>query len=460
MEWVITLLIVAPALMLAMNRSSRLMDYAIWVYALNRGLRRMVDYYFNGHFNPLSPISLTPLAIGGLLLWVGYLRLGALEGRSRRVFAFFAIALGIGEVVGLMNNGIGAVYALGEWMSGLGAMLFAATYPEAATAGDRWMKTMVWAGLFVAAYGWWQYYTIPPWDAAWLVQSGMSGYMGIPEPTKMTCFSTMHERGPCAGFLAFAALPMILNRRWRVLGGWLPVMFLLATMTLTGVRAMLITVAMTAIIYPAVSKGGGLLRILMLTAVVTLVANYGLDKLPGAEKYKERFSKESLVGEGSSLQGRLAIYEWSAGMVLRSPLGYGLGSSGMSRRVATENSTGIGDAGYTQIIGQFGWVGSICFFTALALLWKEVSRRFETARYLGFSDAGEPFAPAARAVMLAMLVLLFVADVFACFSVMWIIFGSAINPWALPESAEDGQPELRFEADELLDFSSDVGLIE
>jgi putative inorganic carbon (hco3(-)) transporter len=451
MEWAITFLIVAPALMLAASRSSLLMDYAIWVFALNRGTRRIVDYYCNGHFNPLSPISLTPLAIGGLLLLVGYGRFGSLDRRARRVFLLFAVALGIGTTVGVMHNGIGAVYSLGEWVSGLGAMLFAATNPKVRTAGNRWMKTMVWSGLVVAVYGWWQYYTIPPWDGAWLVQSGMSGYMGIPEPTKMTCFSTLHERGPCAGFLAFAALPMILNRRWRVLGGWVPVLFLLATMTLTGVRAMFITVALTAIIYPAVSRGAGLARILMLTAVVTLAGSYGLDKLPGSEKFTQRFSKESLLGEGSSLQGRLRIYEWSAGAVLSSPLGFGLGSSGMARRVAAEDSTGIGDAGYTQVIGQFGWAGSLCFFGALALLWKEVSRRFEVAKMEGFSDAGEPFAPAARAVMLAMLVLLFVADVFAGFSVMWIIFGCAINPWELPLPA----PE-----EDLLPFEEEDGTME
>ena len=57
-------------------------------------------------------------------------------------------------------------------------MAFAATQPAGNEVADRWIKTAGWCAVGVAIYGWWQYYTIPPWDGMWLVESGMAGVHG------------------------------------------------------------------------------------------------------------------------------------------------------------------------------------------------------------------------------------------------------------------------------------------
>ncbi len=113
MEWFIALLIVLPALFMAASRSSYLLDYVFFVVALNRGIRRLVDYYFNEAFNPMSPISLTQLIVSVLLLVPALSRMNQLTPRVRGIAMLIMLALAHGTAVGVLNAGIGAFYSPG-----------------------------------------------------------------------------------------------------------------------------------------------------------------------------------------------------------------------------------------------------------------------------------------------------------------------------------------------------------
>ncbi len=433
MEWFIAFLIVLPAVILVAKRSTFLLDYAMVVLAFNRGIRRIVDFYVNGHFNPQSPISLTPLLVAALMLAPAASQLRRLPRRAVRPFQFLAGALIIGLVIGLVLNRFAAIYSFAEWISSLAAMAFAASQPASRRVADRWVRTAGYCAVLVAIYGVWQYYTIPAWDGMWLVQAGMAGYMGEPEPTKMTVFSTMNERGPCGTFLAWAVIPMILNRRWRLAGGWLVIALLLWVIVLTQTRSNLIVIAVIALLFPTLSRGQGLLRVMMFAALVVLAATWGLDKVPGMNVINTRFGAESLYGESSSLQGRISIYRSAAIEVLTNPFGRGLGSSGMGVRV--ENALGntvqtLGDSGYIQMFVQFGWVGGVLFFVAMWKLWKELSVRWDTWSRRFQPDEIDPFVTATRAILLGSMVFLFVGDVFAGYSLIWVFFGRALSPYA------------------------------
>ena len=118
MEWIVAIGMVVPAVWLAINRSSWLLDYTIAILAFNRGIRRIVDYYSNGQFNPFSPISLTPLLVAGLLLIPALTHFGRLSKRVRIPFFLLAGALAIGFAVGLPSNQFAAIYSLAEWVPG------------------------------------------------------------------------------------------------------------------------------------------------------------------------------------------------------------------------------------------------------------------------------------------------------------------------------------------------------
>ncbi len=426
MEYFIALLIVLPAVLLAMQRSSYLLDYVFFVVALNRGIRRLVDYYINEAFNPMSTISLTPLVVSALLLIPALGRFNQLTPRCRNVAMLIMVALGHGLAIGFLNSGIGAIYSLGEWLAGFGAFLFAATAPVSKKTADRWLKSCGYAALIVAVYGWYQYLTIPVWDAFWVTEVKFVGYLGQLRPTEMSVFSTMHERGPCASFLAWAAIPMILHPRWRILGGWLTVLLLLSVMTLTMSRSMFIIVALVAILQPALSKGKGLGRVLFFAALLAIGGSVGLEQMPGSERLAKRLETVADIQNDGSFQGRLAIFTKGVPWVLGHPLGLGLGSSGFGAgRMGAGGKEGFCDSGYIEVFSQFGWIGGLAFFGAMAQIWGELSRRLR----MGGTD---PFLYTGRAVQLGCLVFLYVGNVFGSFSLFWVFLGIALNRLTLP----------------------------
>ena len=75
----------------------------------------------------------------------------------------------------------------------------------------------------------------------------------------------------------------------------------------------------------------------------------------------------------------MEIYQDSLGAILTNPLGSGLGATGLSGRInvgGTGTQSVIADAGYSEIVIQFGWFGAPLIIYALWLMWKEMAIRF------------------------------------------------------------------------------------
>lgn len=378
MDWFVALLLIAPAAYFFLTGSSFLIDYLVWVTVLNRGIRRYVDW-LGGAFNPFSPISLTPLIISGFIFLMFVRNYRTLPPSLQRIFRLFGIALAIGFAVGFVRNQFAAVYALAEYVAPLSILGCAAIANGNERILDRWVKSVGWAAVAVSVYGWYQYYTIPAWDAFWVRAVGFEGYLGELKPTKMTVFSTMSERGVLAGFLTFAVIPMIVSRRWRNALGWISVVLILATILVTYVRTAVITVGLAAILFPVLNRGKNTVQILLLLCVAAVAGNFLLNRTPSSGAIGKRLSSIGSITSDGSFQGRIAIANYGIGALLKNPLGTGLGSTGLAGRVNTgeaDAGSSIGDNGYFEILFAFGLVGGACFFYAFWLLWKQV-RAFE-----------------------------------------------------------------------------------
>lgn len=378
MDWLIAMLLILPAAYFYVAGSSWLIDYLVWVTVLNRGIRRVVDW-MAGSFNAFSPISLTPLVISGfvfLIVWKNYRHL---PGYLQRIIRFFSVALAIGFVVGLVQNQLAAVYSLAEYVAPLSIMGCAAIARGNERILDRWIKSVGWAAVAVSLYGWYQYYTIPPWDAFWVKAVGFEGYLGRLRPTEMTVFSTMSERGVLAGFLAFAVIPMMISKRWRNVGGWISVGLIIATILLTYVRTAIITIGLATILFPVLNRGKNTVQIILMLCLAAVAGSYVLQKTPSSGKVGERMQSIGSITEDGSFKGRIQIASYGVGALLRNPLGMGLGSTGLAGRVNTgvmEAGGVIGDNGYFEVLLSFGIFGGACFFYAFYLIWRQV-RVFE-----------------------------------------------------------------------------------
>ncbi|MEI6070160.1 MAG: O-antigen ligase family protein [Verrucomicrobiae bacterium] len=433
MDWIIAALIIAPALVLYFKNPSWLIDYLVWVTVLNRGIRRFVDW-MAGSFNPFSPISLTPLMISGLifLFVVGHYQ--TFPRYLRHIFHLFAGALAIGFAVGFVRNQFAAVYALAEYVAPLAMMGCAALACGNERMLDRWVKSVGWAAVAVSIYGWYQYYTIPPWDAFWVRAVGFEGYLGQLRPTEMTVFSTMSERGVLAGFLAMAVIPMLVSQRWRNAGGWLSPALILATILLTFVRTAIITIGMAVVLVPILNRGKSTLRTVVLLCVAAMVGNFALGRMPGREKISERLQTIGSITEDGSFRGRIEIAGYGITSLLSNPIGNGLGATGLAGRVNTgamDAGGTIGDNGYFEILLSFGVIGGGIFFYALWLIWKQV-RIFEHAGL--------------RSESLMMFKALFVTGAVVLFAGNWlagpgsVVFSLFAGFVLFPRAAKGGPP--------------------
>ena len=411
---------------LALSRSSYMVDYVLVVYVFNRGLRRLLDWYA-GAFNPLSPVSLAPLVITGLMLLPLLQRIGVLPKSSRTILYCLFGAIGYGFIIGFVRVKFAAMYSLGEVLAPIAVFGYILVLGANQATKDRWLRTAAWCAIGASAYGWYQYLTIPPWDAFWVTAVGMEGYLGLLEPMKLSVFSTMAERGVLGGFLGFAVVPMILSPKWRTPVGWVGVLLVISNILLAQTRTGIILAGLSVMIYVMVNRGTGFWQMAIGFGVITAAAWFGMDRMPGGDKLKDRFATIGNIQEDGSFQGRMEIYQYSMTSILLNPIGYGLGATGISGRINTGSQDGesvITDAGYVEIVAQYGWLGAGLVVYALWCMWKQLALRYR----MGYRP---PEVMLGRAFMIALIPACFVGNVVTSFSILWIVFGAALCPKAL-----------------------------
>jgi putative inorganic carbon (HCO3(-)) transporter len=425
MDWIVAAIIVLIGAGLALSRSGYMVDYVLVVYVFNRGLRRVLDWYA-GAFNPFSPVSLASLIVMGLMLLPLLQRMGMLPKSLRTILYCFLGAMGYAFAIGFVRVKFAAVYSLAEALAPIAVFGYILILGAHQSTKDRWLRTAAWCAIGASVYGWYQYLTIPPWDAFWVRAVGFEGYLGILEPTKISVFSTMAERGVLGGFLGFAVVPMILQPKWRTPLGWIGVLLVISNILLAQTRTGIILAALSIMLYVMVNRGTGFWQMAIGFAVVTAAVWFGMGRMPGSETLKDRFATLGNMQEDGSYQGRMDIY--GAGMlsILLNPIGSGLGATGISGRIGAGGGAApvIGDAGYLEIVATYGWLGSGLIGYALWCMWQQLSRRYR----VGFRPSEVMLG---RAFMIALIPACFVGNLITAFTILWIVFGSALCPNAL-----------------------------
>ena len=380
----VSLIICVPAFIMALQQSTWLIDYLFFVVALNRGIRRIVDYY-NEFFNPFSLISLTPLIIGGLATLVVLLELNRpdmqMGNRTIRTLYRYAAAVAVAFIIGFINVKFGAVYAMGDYIVPLGLIGFGALHCNRPEVMDRWCNSVALSAVLVAGYGIWQFYTIPPWDAFWVRAVNMEGYLGTLAPTKMTLFSTMAERGPAATYLCSALILLILRPQTLSIFRWPAAGLVLVAMLLTYSRTTVIQAGLACLVFPIINRGTGILPIAMLFVVFTVFGDSILSRLPGGGMAAQRVSTISNIQEDGSFIGRIRIIAITFSDSLTQPLGLGIGSHGLAARVASKASGASGDSsGYIETLRTFGWIGFFVIANILYRTWQSSSELLRAER--------------------------------------------------------------------------------
>ncbi len=187
----------------------------------------------------------------------------------------------------------------------------------------RWGDSFALSVLVVAIYGLWQFYTIPPWDKFWLIEVNFVGYMGLPEPGKMTLFSTMAERGPAAMYLCGGLMLLLLRPGTLSLIRWPSVVVIGYAMLLTYSRTTVIFSTLAVLLYPLLNRGANKGLILGLIALLVIVGPNVASSLPG--QAAARVETIGNIQDDGSFQGRVMLMGDAFRQSLTHPWGLGIG---------------------------------------------------------------------------------------------------------------------------------------
>ena len=444
--YVYPLLAVALAAVLLRGHPERYAAFAWWTWVVAPWVRRVVDLY--GGWNPLSPLTLTPLIVSGLAVFPLLRRAPRLRRRALAPFTLAGAAVLSGFAVGFTRVGpAGAFYGLLSWGAPLafGAWLTMEwrRYPA---LRDVILRTLALATFAVAAYGIYQFLSPPAWDRSWMLNSAMES-IGRPEPFQVRVFSTLNSPGTLAGVLCTTLLLLLTAGVPRSV---ISVAAGCGALLLTLGRAAWIGTLVGLLVLASQTSRVVLTRQLrvaaQLLAAATLSVAAASAFLPADVRARatdvvaRRVNSTTALDQDASFFDRQRILERSLERVEAQPLGHGIGASGGGvGRLSGPDVIEAFDNGLLEVVYALGWPGAAAFYGAI--LW------IAFARFRGGTAADDTTPAAARAVLAAAGVQLLAGNQFtgAVGAAFWSTAGllSAARVWhAAIAARQPGAPTI------------------
>jgi hypothetical protein len=188
---------------------------------------------------------------------------------------------------------------------------------------------------------------------------------------------------------------------------------------------------MSTLIFLLINRGAKSFQIVIGLVVVGGAAMFGMQKMPNSERLMNRFDTLKNMQEDGSYKGRMNLFAGGWQQVVFNPLGYGLGATGLAGRVNTGGMAGqavVQDAGYFEIAGTYGWVGTTLLMMGLISAWKALKLMNKVPRLRS------THVMLARAFMVAMIPACFAGNFLNGFSIFWLALGCALAPLAAAPS--------------------------
>jgi hypothetical protein len=368
------------AFLLYRRSPTHYLSFVCWLFFLTPLIRRLADFT-NGAFNSTSPIMVAPLVAVSLCGLSLVRNLDSLGQRRTMPFVLTVIAMFYAFVIGMIQVGIAAaLFGFINWLFPvLVAFHLSVTWRHYPDYHRVMLKTWVYGGLVMGAYGVWQYVQPPPWDVFWVIQSRIVA-SGNPEPYSLRIWSTMNSTGPFAVAIMYVLQMAFATRgRLRILMALVAVPALLFTSVRTCWGGLLIGLA-----YPIITLDGRSRRRLLGTVLgiaVLCTPIMMVDQL--SDTVLKRFQTFDNISSDNSYRARVMFYEWLLPALLDNIAGQGIGSTGGSTKLSSDNdasaASAVFDSGLMEVPYVLGWPGTLLYSLGIAmLLW----RAFKASRLL------------------------------------------------------------------------------
>lgn len=411
------------------------LGFVFWLFFLTPEVRRFADF-LNGSFNSVSPIMVSPLlavALCGLGVVTNFRALGQ---RRAAPLVLIMLAMFYSYVIGLVQVGPAAAsVTLANWLfPALVGFRLVVTWQEYPAYRRVLLKTFVWGSFVMGVYGVIQFVSPPPWDAFWLLSSGMTSE-GSPVPFGMRVCSTMNSFGAFSiTIMATMLMTFAASGRWPMIAGLLALLALMFTSARSAWGG-----AMVGFIYAVAMLDarrrlrliGGLLVFAMMCAPVVMV-----DQV--SDRLMSRLDTFQDLSKDNSYRVRAEFYSTFWSRALSDIQGQGLGMTGLGTKLSDDNSLQLSvvfDSGLMEVPFVMGWPGTLLYVTGVVtLLWRGLtaSRKLSKDRF-SISGVG---------VALSFLSLMYFANTMVSLAGTFFYIGILMPVIRLRYVREIGEPEL------------------
>lgn len=347
------------------------LGFVLWVWTLTPFVRRLLDYQM-GAYSSISPAMTAPLLVTSLTALTLLRYAKRLPTRRYLPFLLAVLGIGYGYAIGVLKNGpVGATLGMMNWLLPVGLafhiVVFWTQYPNYSRVVR---SAFSWIMIVTGVYGIAQFLHPMPWDALWMIGSGMQS-IGVPEPFEVRVFSMLNSPGPYA-MVALAGIIVLFAHRG----------ILARIATVAGVGGFLLSLVRSAwggwvvALGYMIFRSQGVMRkrltIILCMCVLLTIPLFSVSSI--ADRVASRSESFTALQEDNSFLVRLHFFGVSARWVLSDPIGDGLGSVGSTSKLSTGSKHQAFDNGIFSIMFSLGWLGGGLFYTALFLLFRRMWR--------------------------------------------------------------------------------------
>jgi hypothetical protein len=359
----------AAALFMLLRQPTNYIKFTLWVWMLTPLVRRVVDYKTTWHessFVMTAPLLVT--AISG----VAFFYRGSGKDRNGDVpyFVFIGVVL-IGFFIGAVNAGIVAgLFDLLNWTLPAIFAIYVARAPLPAKHIAKTIFTaLTWGALIIGAYGAYQYFFLPSWDAAWMITSKL-GSIGVPVPREVRVFGPLNSPGPYALYMS-AGILALMNSGSRV--KWFAAAPAAIGLILSLVRSAWGGCIVGVLLIIAWSPVRKKVRYLMMMGAATIFVAPVVAFSPIGETLANRFESINSLGEDNSFLARQQLYSDYTSNMLSKVGGVGLAHSGIAGQISDDSSSAVSiDSGLLEIFFVFGIAGVFMLAAIAAIVVRSV----------------------------------------------------------------------------------------
>jgi hypothetical protein len=419
-QWLFPAAAAALGIFLYVRYPAQYIAFVWWLWFLTPLVRRIADYQSGWH--QMSPVMLAPLLVSmfAAITFVQFLPLL----RIQAYFPFLLVLLGLvyGYLIGVIRlDPAAATYGFLTWAT---PVLFgfhvAATWWRYLEYVRVLTSTFISGVVVMGVYGLIQYFHLPAWDVYWMLNAEINS-VGLSRDLLVRVFGTMNSPTPSAVAI-MAGLILLFTTTTKV--SWLAGLPGYTTLLLTLVRSawldwsIALSILMIRMNFLKTLKI--VLTILILLLCIIPIAFF----TPVGDTITRRLSTFQNIENDTSFRARLALYDTFMSSSFSNVIGNGLGSVGLSTRLANEGKLGaLGtfDSGIMDIALELGWIGSIIYISGV--LWLVINNIFST------TSTSDLFVHACRGIFTALLVhLIFLNTLSGSLGmVFWTFIGTALS---------------------------------